>query len=117
MIQSNIGEKIGETLGYSQSWFNLQKEYIKLDFIEKSSKISSVAITLLIIAIIAILGVSCLTIAGGLYLGFLFQNYALGFLVMAGILFSLSIIGFLVRKSLFTEQIVDFLINDVFDED
>lgn len=95
-FNSLFGELKEDVLNYSKH----RLDYIKLDLIEKSSKIMAkltIAIALICIALVAF---TFLTVTIGVYMGQLFDNVAAGFGVLVLIWLLLLLIVYLCRNSL-----------------
>lgn len=90
-------------------------ELIKLDATEKTLKVIGISVPFLMILILFIFFLILLNIALGLYIGMAVENYALGFLILAGIYLLFIIFIFLLRnsiKKLIVNRAIKVFFND-----
>ena len=108
-------ESAGETAEYARQYLKLQLDYWRLDAAEKGAKAASTLISSLAVAALGLMALLMLTVAGALYLGALWQSYALGFLSMAGFYVLLMLFVLLFKKRLLTNPVLTSLIRSFFD--
>ena len=90
-------------------------ELVKLDATEKSLKIIGVSVPVMIISVFAIFFIFLLNVSLGLFLGNWLQNFAYGFLILAGFYLLLILLVFLMRnyiKKIITNKAIETLFND-----
>lgn len=100
------------------------KEYLatryELTVLKTSQKVSIIASFIMFGSILAILGVLFLLficLAGGFWLSTLVGSYELGFLILSGIFLLFGIILYAVRKKYILTPLRNRLIKEMFDED
>ena len=90
--------------------------YYKLWGFKVAMKSTTLIIKLLLILTCVIMILMFVSVAGALYLGLLLNNYALGFLIVAGIYFLLVIILYFIKDSIVEGSLLtkfsDIFFND-----
>jgi hypothetical protein len=99
-------EEVGKVAGYAQEYVDAQIELLKLEFVERLSKSIALIFVSFLLGSIAIITFTLLTVALGLYLGQLLDNYIQAFLIIAGCYFLLGVLLFILRKLLFIKPIM-----------
>ena len=106
----------GETLAYAEDYFETKVELIKLDVVDKGTRLGASAIAGIVVAVLGLAGGLFLSLALALWLGYLVSSYPLGFVIVG--LFFLLVAGltFAFRKPLLTKPILTALISSLFKE-
>lgn len=107
--QQPILESLGETSEYVKALVELKIDQVKLDVVEKSSKVASSLLTLIVVGVTVVLTLIFAFIALGFFLGSLFNSNALGFLSVTLLMLGLTFLFYKMRDTLFTKPIVSFL--------
>lgn len=110
-------ERTGETIEYLKIYAQQQVDIIKLDTVEKSSKVISSMITGLVLGMMALLVLLFLTVAGALFLGQLLSNFALGFLIVGLIFLVIAVVLYSFRRSIITSPVVSYFIAKIYEEE
>lgn len=115
--QAPLTESLGQSTTYLKSLIEVKVDQTKLQAIEKSSKVISSLFTVLVIGATAGLTALFGFIALAIYLGQLFQNAALGFLAVAGILLLITGCFFLLKRQLITNPIITYIIQLIYEKE
>ncbi len=108
-------ENAGETLEYVKLYAQQKADMIKLDVTERSSKILSGVVTNIISAIVGIIVLLFLSVTLALFLGQLWNNWALGFAIVSLLYIIIGLSIYLMRESLITNPIVSFVITKMYE--
>lgn len=108
-------ETIDQLVKLVKHYIGLQKEYVKLDIIDKSVRIITALILSVIIAMI-LLGVVTYASFAALFALAPMLGYPLSFTLIAAFYFLIFIILLLFRRSLIERPLVKFLANVLFDK-
>lgn len=98
-----------------QQYVERRLEYAKLDVTEKTVRIVSFLITVILLTLIIFPFLLFLTFALAYFIGQLLHSVALGFLIVAGGYLLLAIFLIAVRKPLITKPILKAMVNMIFD--
>lgn len=113
----DIGLYVQAVSDDAKAWFEAQKAVTKLEVSEQIGKLSS---TVMMGAVIGLIGVTVLMlwfVALALWLGQLLANNALGFLLAGGIFLVLGIIFFLVWRTVLRDKVTLAVINAMHDDE
>ena len=104
----------GETVAYAEDLFNTKIELVKLDVAEKGARIGADVISGVIVAVLGIASLLFLSIGLAIWLGYLVESYALGFVIVGAFYLLLAVLLFALRKSLLATPILKSLISSLF---
>lgn len=107
-------KKIEEVTSNVKKYINTNYALIKLETLDKTSLVASSLISGLIVSIVTILFVFFLSISAGFYLAYRFNDFSLGFIIVAGFYFVIVMILLLTRKRLLENPIRNKIIRKVF---
>lgn len=93
----------------SKEYIDLRLEQLKLKGAESTSSALGATLAWVLIIAVALLAISVLSFAGILFIGKALDNYALGALIVAGVLLVLLFILILCRKVLFRSSFIKLL--------
>lgn len=113
----DIGLYVQAVSDDAKAWFEAQKAVTKLEVSEQVGKLSS---TVMMGAVIGVIGVTVLMlwfVALALWLGQLLANNALGFLLAGGIFLVLGMIFFLLWRSVLRDKVTLAVINAMHDDE
>ncbi|MEZ4990071.1 MAG: hypothetical protein R2824_06660 [Saprospiraceae bacterium] len=110
-------EDLGEGIGYIRAYVEQEIESVKLTAAEKISIATSTIVSGLILTLLAAAMLLFASLALSYYLGSLMNSTALGFLAVAGIYLLILLMVYLFRKRLITDNIVEVVIQFLFDEE
>lgn len=110
-------EDLGEGIGYIHAYVEQEIESVKLTAAEKISIATSTIVSGLILTLLAAAMLLFASLALSYYLGSLMNSTALGFLAVAGIYLLILLMVYLFRKRLITDNIVEVVIQFLFDEE
>ena len=105
--------KIEEISDSLKQYLQLNYEIIKLEATERTSVISSVLVSSLVIGVTMFLFVLALSIGAGFYLSTLFGQLYLGFAIIAGFYLLLALVLFVFRKKLIENPFRDKIIRKI----
>lgn len=112
-----ISEQAGEVFGYVKEYGEQQMRLVKLDLVERFSKVAAGLSLLLFSFVLLLFVLLLLSIAAGLYLGGLWNSYPLAFLALAGLYFLVGIVLIVFKKSLVINPILTIVIGEMMEED
>lgn len=110
-------EDLGEGIGYIHAYVEQEIESVKLTAAEKISIATSTIVSGLILTLLAAAMLLFASLALSYYLGSLMNSTALGFLAVAGIYLLILLTVYLFRKRLITDNIVEVVIQFLFDDE
>ena len=110
-------ERTGETIEYLKLYAQQQVDIVKLNAVEKSTKVVSSMITSLILGMVGLIVLLFLTIAGALFLGQILENPALGFFIVSLFFIIVGLILYNFRISFIRSSIISYFISEIYDED
>src|SRR6187401_159964 len=100
-----------------KEYVNTRLAQLKLSFAEKTSKVMSIMIAVVISALVFFLFLVLVCIAGAIAIGQWLESFWLGFLVMAGIVLLAGFILWISKDRLIRRPIMNALINAMFDKE
>ncbi len=95
----------------------MRYELAKLDFIERSVIITTFLLTFLIIMFFVISFILFLSFSFAFYLGFLWNDLASGFFVVAGIYLIIGLLLIFLRRSIISRPVLRFMLKIMFADD
>jgi len=110
-------EKTGETIEYLKLYAQQQVDIVKLDTVEKSSKLVSTLVTNLVIGSMVLLVLVLLSVTSALFLGQILGNYALGFLIVSFVFVIIAGFIYLFKTKLVTNPTITYFINKVYEDE
>jgi hypothetical protein len=112
-----MSQQAGEIVGYVKEYSAKQVKFVKLDLVERISKITS-GLALMMVAFVLLLFILLLlSVAAGIYLGEIWDSYALSFLLLSGFYLIVGIFLFVFKKSLVINPILEIVINEMMKQD
>jgi hypothetical protein len=115
--QQPLMESLGQSTEYIKSLIEVKVDQAKLNAVERSSRVISSLLTLVMVGITVGLTALFGFIALAIYLGKLLESASLGFLVVAGILFIITAFFYLLRRRLFTNPVIGYIIQLIYEKD
>lgn len=112
---SNIFSNVSGLSNDVVDYVNLQKDLIKLQVAEKSTKIISNVVTYVILGIFGIFFLICISIGFAWLINVKMESQFAGFFIVGGVYALLAAILYISRKSLITDKIADKLTNILVD--
>ena len=100
-----------------KEYVNTRLAQLKLLFAEKTSKVMSVMIAVVISALVFFLFLVLICIAGAIILGQWLESFWLGFVIVGGIVFVVGLILWIFKDRLIRQPIMNALINVMFDKE
>jgi hypothetical protein len=100
-----------------KEYVNTRLAQLKLSFAEKTSKVVSIMIAVVMVALVFFLFLVLLCIAGAIAMGQWLESSWLGFLIMAGIVLLAGFILWISKDRLIRKPIMNAMINAMFDKD
>jgi hypothetical protein len=100
-----------------KAYLNTRLSQVKLSAAEKTAKVSSVLIALLLAALVFFLFLTILSVGIALLIGEWLGSYWLGFMIMSGIILVLGGWGWLTRDRWLRIPIMNMLIGILFNEE
>ncbi len=105
----------GETIEYARQYIQQQVNYLRLETAKRIALTTSSLITICVIAVLLLMVVVFFSIALGLYLGVLFNSYALAFLVIAGFYFLVTVFVIYFKEKIITNPVLNIVIKNMLD--
>ncbi len=119
MKYSEIGNSMfqtsGEAYGYAKAYFQVKKDQVKLEIAERSSKVISSVLTIMVVALFVGVALIFGGVALALYLATLTGSLVNGFLLTAGIIALMAGIVFVIRKPLITNPVIGYIIRKIYE--
>lgn len=100
-----------------KAYLNTRLSQIKLSAAEKTARVSSVLIALLLAALVFFLFLTIFSVAIALLIGEWLNSYWLGFMIMSGLILLLGILGWVSKDRWLRIPIMNLLISILFNED
>ena len=100
-----------------KEYVNTRLAQLKLLFAEKTSKVMSLMIAVVISALVFFLFLVLICIAGAIILGQWLESFWLGFVIVGGIVFVVGLILWIFKGVLIRKPIMNALINVMFDKE
>jgi Zn-dependent protease with chaperone function len=110
----NNAEKFVEQV---KEYVNLRIAQLKLSFAEKTSKVMSVMIAVVMSALVLFLFLLLICIAGAIVIGQWLESFWLGFVIVGGVVLIAGVILWLFRDQLIRKPIMNALIKTMFDKE
>ena len=110
----NNAEKFVEQV---KEYVNLRIAQLKLSFAEKTSKVMSVMIAVVMSALVLFLFLLLICIAGAIVIGQWLESFWLGFVIVGGVVLIVGVIFWLFRDQLIRKPIMNALIKTMFDKE
>lgn len=104
---NNLQQLFGEVKRY----FELQKDYIQLNLLEKFIILASTMILILVLLILGMMSLFYLSFTAAYILAPAVGGLTISYAIITGFIFALGIIIFLFRKQLIIRPITKFLAN------
>lgn len=104
-----ILESLGETSEYIKALVEVKIDQVKLEAVDKGSRVASSVLTLVVVGVTLVLTLIFAFMALGFFLGTLLDSNALGFLAVTILMLGLSLLFYKLRDTFFTKPIVSFL--------
>lgn len=104
----------GEGIGYVQEYIQQQKEFVKLEMVEKSSILVSRFMTGIILIFIVFMFLGFLSLAAGIFIGQLIQSYAWAFVIIASAYIVIGATVYLFRHPLITNPVITRTIKELY---
>lgn len=117
MSDSNFRKKAGELYTYAEQYVEAKVELTKLQISEKIAKISSIFISMLIIALFIVLTFLFFLVTLTIWLGELLDSYLLAFGYVTLGLFVISLIAVFLRKKILEAPLINGIIKKLYDEE
>lgn len=114
MHQDDLLEKSGELYGYAKEYLEVQKDYLKLEVAEKTSKMGATLLSFVIFSVFATIVMIFIGLAGGVFLAKWVDSLALAYLIMAGIYLLIAAIIYWKRTSLLIDPIIGYIIREIY---
>ncbi|MBS1635612.1 MAG: phage holin family protein [Bacteroidetes bacterium] len=105
-------EQLQESL---KKYINTRYELAVLKASDKVAVISSITVSSVIVAVMMLMFILFVSVAGSLYLGSVLQSNALGFLIVAGFYLFIGIIVLMFKEKLVMKPVRDRIIKAMFD--
>lgn len=113
MLEDNKAEQLIVDI---KKYISLNYVLIKLKTIERTSKVLSNLFSSILILLVLLLFVFFISLAAGFYLSAILDSKYLGFAIVGGFYFLVSIILILIKKKHIEGPIRDKFIKDIFNE-
>lgn len=113
MENVNLKEQGKATKEHLEIYAKNQMQWYKFIFAEKMARFGSFIFVGFFLSLIALLFFIVLSVAFGLFLGQLMDNYSLAFLIVSVLYLLLGVILFLCRKMLFRNPLLKTLIKEL----
>jgi Zn-dependent protease with chaperone function len=110
----NNAEKFVEQV---KEYVNLRIAQLKLSFAEKTSKVMSVMIAVVMSALVLFLFLLLICIAGAIVIGQWLESFWLGFVIVGGVVLIAGVVLWLFRDQLIRKPIMNALIKTMFDKE
>ncbi len=94
-------------------YFETRLKLLKLETFEKIAKVTAVLFSSLVVALLGFFLLFFLSMTGGFFLGKIFDNMALGFLVVTGLYLVLFVLVLLMKKDLLEEFLIERIIGEL----
>lgn len=109
--QKDESEYFNELKLLVKNYLAARYKLLKYELYEKSASLAASILSSLTIMLLFFFTLFFISVAGGFYLGQLYDNYALGFLWVAGVYMALLVMVILFRKWLSEKMIADGIIR------
>lgn len=110
-----IMQSAGEAYGYAKSYIEQQIEYTKLDLAERISIAISTAVSTVVVALLFLMVLGFLSLAGGFFLAQRLGSPGKAFLIISGIYALIAILALLFRRALITNPVLSRIIKIFFE--
>ena len=100
-----------------KEYVNTRLAQLKLSFAEKTSKVVSIMVAFVMLALIFFLFLVLISIAGAIAIGQWVESFWLGFVVVGGIVLIVGLILWIFRDQLIRRPIMNALIKTMFDKE
>ena len=100
-----------------KEYVNTRLAQLKLSFAEKTSKVMSLMIAVVISALVFFLFLVLISIAGAIAIGQWVESFWLGFVIVGGIVFVVGLILWIFKERLIGKPIMNALIKVMFDKE
>jgi hypothetical protein len=110
----NNAEKFVEQV---KEYVNLRIAQLKFSFAEKTSKVMSVMIAVVMSALVLFLFLLLICIAGAIVIGQWLESFWLGFVIVGGVVLIAGVVLWLFRDQLIRKPIMNALIKTMFDKE
>jgi|GEM_PF-1959432 len=99
-----------------KNYFEARLELVKLDIIGKTASVMSKLIGLcVLVSIMMMCGVTALLLLA-IFLGYLMDNYLLGITIFLAVIFCISLVIIIFRRSMITKPLKNLFIEYLYDE-
>ena len=113
--QFETPEEIEQLQENLKKYINTRYELAVLKATDKISLISGITTSAVIVAVMVLMFVLFVSVAGSLYLGSILHNNALGFLIIAGFYLFVGLIVWLFKDKMVVTPVRNKIIKSVFD--
>jgi len=112
-----MSQQAGEIFGYAKLYGEQQVKLVKLDLAERFSKVTSGLALLMVLFVLVLFILLLLSISIGLYLGDVWNSYALAFLMLSGFYVLVGILLIAFKRKLIINPILSVVLNEMLDQD
>ena len=110
-------KKVESLIDKLRDYVNTRVAQLKLSFAEKVSKVASLMIALLLATLVFFLFLVLGCVAGAIAIGQWLNNYWLGFLIVAALIFFIGILMWSFKDKWLQKPIMNMLIKKLFDNE
>jgi len=100
-----------------KEYLNTRLAQLKLSFAEKTSKVMSVLVAVVVSAMVFFLFLVLVSVAGAIAIGLWLESFWLGFLVVAGIVLLAGLFLWIFKDRIIRRPIMNSLIKTMFDKE
>lgn len=109
--------RINDLTGNIREYIETRIDIVKLDAADAGATAASSMASWLVISIFGLLTLFLITIGGAIGIGYLLNNFALGFFILAGFYLLVSAVIYVNRENWIRKPIVNSIVKNIYDND
>ena len=109
--------RINDLAGNIQEYIETRIDIVKLDAVDTGASAASSMVSWALISIIAFITLFLLTIGGAIAIGYMLENFAYGFLILAGFYMLVAIVIYANRENWIRKPLVKSIVKNIYEND
>lgn len=109
--------RINDLTGHLREYIETQIDIVKLDAADASASAASSMVSWIAITILGLFTLILLSIGGAIGLGYMMNNYAIGFFIVAGFYLLITLIIYFNRQNWIRIPLLNVLIKNFYNND
>jgi len=109
--------RINDLAGNIREYIETRIDIVKLDAADTGATAASSMVVWVVIAIASVFTLLLITIGGAIGIGYLVDNFAVGFFILAGVYLLIALVLYYNRENWIRKPIINAIVKNIYDND